>query len=95
MLALLLASGLLLQTDEVTKKLIERYAADLAEAKDTGRINALQELARFGADAKPALPAIAKVLKEGTPEVRREAARTLGRLATHAPSGRSTGIRRS
>src|SRR5689334_13423132 len=87
-LPLLFAGCLLLaqpaRADDTTKKLVEGFAKQLDDKNEKVRLEALEELSRFGADARPALPAIAKALKEGSNAVRLEAAKALARLATHA-----------
>jgi HEAT repeat protein len=65
-------------------KLVEQCIKNLASAEDKVKVTALQELSRVGSDVKPALPAITKLLKDGSTEVRIQAANTLAVLSTNA-----------
>src|SRR5262245_27646495 len=80
-LVLMLPAGF---ADEAARKEVANLIKQLDDKNDEKRIEALQELPRYGAEAKSALPAIGKALKSGSDEVRREAGKTLSRLGTHA-----------
>src|SRR5436309_1354433 len=77
---LLLVLGCLLpvSADNAAQPTVARLVKQLDDQKDEMRIEALQELARLGADARSALPAIAAALKVG--EVRSYAAKALAEL---------------
>src|SRR4051794_9243025 len=82
--ACLLLAAVPALADEAAKKAVERLIKDLDAREDAKRIDALKGLAGYGANARPALPAIGQALRAGPDPVRQAAARTLSRMATHA-----------